>query len=784
MLPSARSGDVVGLIRSVVPVALTSLVGRSVLIDEARRLLDVARVVTLTGPGGVGKTRVAWELAHLAGSECDIVAVADLLELSGAQEIEQALVSTLGIARPSHRHPRELLIESLAGKQVMLVLDNCEYLWEAVGDVVTALCTQLPGLRVLATSRRPLEVSGEHVLQVPPLPVPSPGCLRQEAAVSDAVILLGERAAAAGRPITGFIGEHWAALIQLVRWSGGLPLVLELIALRLAGGLSPSTIMQRLDGGRLLESTGRRVQSHHRALRRVLDWSYGLCSPGEQRLWARLSVFNGGFDLAMAEEVCGDPDGVVAESAVIDLLAGLVQQSIVVAQPDGRFRQLPPVHAYGQRRLLALGQQEATRERHVALIGRLAADADRQRCSPGELDIFRRVHRELPNIRAALTYCATPQRAATGLRIANDISQLSFSFLAAFDEFSPWLERLLVLTAAEPSPDRVTALAMLALIRLWKGDMHRADAHRRACLDEHSRRQPSTQDNLPLIMFLDGMYLFLADSDTRCISLLAQARDAFDGRHAEADAFRARAWLAMAAGFFADQDTARRAADDCLTFAETHGGSWSRSWGVWSQGRAARTDPRTAIPLLQQALRMMVDTGDEVWGAAICVEAIAWVWAAHGQARPAACLLGAVVGVQQNTGVAVSGPGPFHREREHAIAHSRAALGEQAHIAAFHQGTELSIDEAYNLALSNPTPDRETPRHPRRPLDTLTTRQHHIGRLVAQGLSNAQISQRLHISQRTVENHLGQIFTRLGVHNRAQVAALITANTLLADTEI
>ena len=774
-----------GLIRSVVPIALTSLVGRSALLDEARGLLGVAGLVTLTGPGGVGKTRVAWELARRAEVECDVVAVVDLLELGGGREIEHALVSTLGIARPSQQHPRELLIESLAGKRVMLVLDNCEYLWEAVGDVATALCTRLPGLSVLATSRRPLEVSGEHVLQVPPLAVPSPGCVREQAAVSDAVLLLGERAAAAGRPITGFVGEDWAALIQLVCWSGGLPLVLELIAARLAGGLSPSTILQRLDGGRLLAITGRRVQSHHRVLSMVLDWSYGLCSPGEQYLWARLSVFNGGFDLTMAEEVCGDPDGDVAETKVIDLLTGLVQQSIVIAEPDGRYRQLPPVHDYGQHRLHVLGQQEATRERHVAMVGRLAADAAQQRCGPGELDAFRRVYRELLNIRTALAYCATPQRAAAGLRIANDISQLSFSFLAAFlDEISAWLERLLRLTSAESSPDRVTALAMLTLIRLWQGDVHRAGEHRNACLDEQARQLPSTRDNDPLIMFLNGMFLFLTDSDPRCISLLAQARDTFDEQHAQVDAFRAHAWLAVAAGFLADQDTARQAADESLIFAKAHGGAWSNSWALWAQGRAAHNDPHTAIPLLQQALRMMVDMGDQAWSAALCLEAIAWVWAAHGQARHAACLLGAAVGVQQNTGVAVSGPGPFHHEREHAIAHARAALGEQAYITAFHQGTELPIDQAYNLALSNPIPDHETLHHPRRPLSTLTTRQRHIGRLVAQGLSNAQISERLHISQRTVENHLGQIFTRLGVHNRTQVAALITANTLSTDTEI
>ncbi len=767
---------------SAVGVAFTSLVGRSELVDEAQGLLHHARLITLAGPGGVGKTRVALELAHRAGVDYDAVAVVDLVELSaaeaGAAAVERALVSTLNIAGRAHQSAIEVLIEYLSSKRVLLVLDNCEHLWQAVGDVVSALMPEAPGLTVVATSRRHLDVAGEHVLQVPPLAIPSFGADRDQAALSDAVVLLLDRARAAGRPLAD--GDSWHDVVELVRWSGGLPLVLELVAIRLGGGLSPATIRHRLDGGHLLKAPGRRMLPHHRTLRQVLDWSYGLCSTGEQRLWARLSVFTGGFDLAMAEEVCGDPDGAVATHAVLDILTSLVRQSIVIADPNGRFRQLPPIREYGLQQLQAIGEEGTTRERHCAYLRRLLAEAAEDRCSAGELDVLRQLHRELPNIRAALTYCDTPQHAATGLRIATDVAHVGFTFISAFlDEISAWLDNFLFLTPPTASPDRVNALAMLALIRLWQGDQNRANTHRQECLD-HARRLRTANGgaDLPIATFLNGMYLFLAHCDPSCMEPLSRARDAFIAQDSRSAEFRARIWLAIAAGFLAPDHIAEQAAAESLVYAETHGGPWSKSWALWSQGRAAHAHPQVAMALLQQALRIMIDMRDQALGVNICIEAIAWECAAVGQALPAAQLLGAVSGFEQNSGVVIGGPGPFHRERERAISRIRTTLNDETYTEAFRHGHILSADDICALALSDLTASQKTTSQtPDLPLGALTTRQQQIAQLVAQGLSNKQIATKLHISQRTAENHLGQIFTRLGMHNRSQIAAWVTRQT-------
>ena len=487
-----------------------------------------------------------------------------------------------------------------------------------------------------------------------------------------------------------------------------------------------------------------------------------------------MSVFSGGFDLAMAEEVCGDPDGVVATSAVMDLLAQLVRQSIVVADFDGRFRQLQPMREYGLHRLQALGEEELTRQRHCAYVRRLAADAAKQCCSPIELDMLCKVQLELPNIRTALTQCNTPQRAETGLRIATDIFQVGFSFFSVFlNEICARLETFLALAATVPVPERINALAAVACMRLWEGDQDRAKVHQQECLDQ-ARRLGATDADLPAISLLRGMQLFLAHSDPSCVEPLRQAREAFKTQNAQAETFKTGIWLAIAAGFLAPQDIAEKAVADCLADAEAHGGPWSMSWALWAQGRTTANQQR-AITLLQEALRMMITIGDLQWDPSLCAESIAWEWAAQGLAHPAAQLLGGVIGRQQSTRIP-AGPGPFQQARENAISSMRATIGHEAYAAAFCKGSMLSAEEVYTLALS-PDPEETIPPTRDVPLELLTARQQDIARLVAQGMSNKGIAVRLHISQRTVENHLAQIFTRLDARNRAQVAAWITSQS-------
>lgn len=751
-----------------IPAALTSLVGRGELLVDVLRVLVKSRLVTLTGPAGVGKTRLALEVMRHAQADYGEVVTARLAELSDSSDIERSLISALGIVDQSSEPPLRVLVEHLRNRHVLLVLDNCEHLWEAVGDVVTVLLEEAPQVTVIATSRRYLEAPGEYILPVPPLSIPAADAGQNAAVETEAVVLLLDRAGAVGYTI-GTRETGWSELVELARWSGGLPLALELIAFRLADGMSPGVVLDRLDGGRILTARRSRpgCQTHHRTLCQVLGWSATLCSEDERRLWARLSVFSGGFDLAMAEEVCGSASGSVTTDMVMDLLTGLVRQSIVTTDDNGRFRQLPPIREHGQRLLTQFGEVEEMRERHCAFVCRLVSDAAEQWFGPNELDWLHRVERDMPDIRAALSYCATRERGETGLRIVRDIARLRLPFFAAMlGEFCSWFETLLALMPA--SPLRVEATALLGWIRICQGDQHRARIHLEECV--------VNAEHHPAVLFLRGAYLLLACEDDASIELLRLSRDTFFEAGARGDAHMAGLIHVLAVCFLGTEDDAHKAADECRANADAHCAPWAIGWAIWSQGLAARTRPRDALALFESCLAMQVDMRDR-WGAIWSAEAIAWAWAALGLTHPAAELLGGVITVQQQTGVQIAGLLPLGRERNRAVEQVRSALGADAYETAFNTGTGLKAEQVYALALQ----PKQTPCKPDR-APVLTRRQWEIARLVARGMTNKDIANTLIITQRTVENHLAHMFTRLGARNRTQVAAWINDQDNLPDT--
>lgn len=762
-----------GRARLAPPTELTSLVGRELLVDETRQQLERARLVTLAGPGGVGKTRLAMEVARRCRDEGMVVGTAHLADVTTPEGLERAVIGALGIVDQSSKAPIDVLIDHLRDQTALLVLDNCEHLWDAVGDLLAVLLPEIRELRGLATSRRYLEVAGEHVLQVPPLSLPTDGVDQREPEDrSDSTRLLLDRASAAGRVITD--DDDWDALVELVHRSGGLPLVLELIAVRLGRGTAPRSILDRLDSGRMLTARGtRRMQPHHKTLQQVLDWSHDLCSEGERWLWARISVFAGGFDLAAAEQVCSDAD--IAADDVVDLLEGLVQQSLLTSGPDGRYDQLQPLREYGARRLDALGERSRIQEAHCAYYQGLAAEAAQRWFSPAEVHWLSWADRELPNLRAALNYCAvTPGKAETGLTLAVDLARLRTPFFSGLlGEFIHWLGRLLAQVPVEPSPVRIGASALLGWIRLCQGSQ--ADA--RTQLDHCRDLVGSDGDDSAPVAFLAGTYALLAEHDPIALDLLAKAHAGF-GEMGEAyagDQSLVALILGIAAGFLADEQAGAEASADCLAVAEAQGAEWAISWALWAKAlvplRHGR--PLEAIELMQRSLRTQIELGDR-WGTTWSAEAIAWGIAALDLPVPAATLLGGTIRLQEATGVAIAGLLPFGRAREEATTRVERLLGKRAYDDAYHRGRQLTADQVYALALLSPD---ATATHPAATsavtLDSLSGRQRQIAALIARGLENRQIATELHLSVRTVENHIAGIFARLGVHNRAQVAAWV-----------
>src|SRR5215472_15259668 len=349
------------------PTELTSIVGRRGELAAVRQLLAASRLVTLTGPGGVGKTRLALRAAAgVRRAFRDGVWLVQLDQLRDEALVAQAVAGALGLQDRAGYIPAAALAEYLAGRQLLLVLDNCEHLVDAAAELADQLLRAAAGLRVLANSRESLTIDGETVLAVPPLPVPESGQPLTAAGlgVFPAAQLFAERAA---QVVPGFAvtEANAAAVAGICGRLEGMPLAIELAAARLPV-LSAEQIEERLgDRLGLLTRGGRTRPDRQRTLRASIEWSYELCTRAERLLWARCSVFAGGFELDAAEGICaGDR---LAAGRVLDLLAGLAGKSILSAEHRAgavRYRLPEPLREFGQERLRESGEATALRRRH------------------------------------------------------------------------------------------------------------------------------------------------------------------------------------------------------------------------------------------------------------------------------------------------------------------------------------------------------------------------------------------------------------------------------------
>ncbi|MDX3524217.1 ATP-binding protein [Streptomyces scabiei] len=374
------------------PAALTSFVGRRREIADIRRLLGAGRVVTLTGVGGVGKTRLA--LAVAEASRKAFPGGVWLVDLAAVRDPVAVAATAAGVLRIPDRGPGPVLArltDHLATQRALIVLDNCEHLIEASAELAKALATTCPNLRVLATSRETLDIAGEHVFTVPPLSVPD-----------EAVHLLTDRATAL-RPEFRLTAASRTEAVRLCSVLDGLPLAIELAAARLRT-LSVEQLLGRLeDRFALLTGGCRTTLPRQRTLRGMIEWSYELCAPSERLLWERLSVFSGAFTLEAVEEVCTG-DGLPAHE-VVTLLDRLVAQSVVlVTKDDGapRYRLLETIREYGRMRLAASGEHPRLSRRHREFYLDRAERFAEQWYGPDQRDILAWLRAEHANLVAAL----------------------------------------------------------------------------------------------------------------------------------------------------------------------------------------------------------------------------------------------------------------------------------------------------------------------------------------------------------------------------------------------
>ena len=652
-------------------------------------------------------------------------------------------------------------------------------------------------LGVLATSRESLNIAAETVLPVPPLPVPDPAheLTAMQLARFPAVALFAERAAQAV-PEFAVTEANKAAVAGICRRLEGLPLAIELAAAR-TRMLSPEQIEARL-GDRLgLLTRGCRANpARQQTLRASIEWSYDLCSEPERLLWARLSVFAGGFELDAAEGICAD-DRLSAEQ-VLELLTALADKSVLITEPGQgvvRYRLPQTLREYGQECLQRAGAYTALRQRHRDWYEQLAARADTAWLSPQLAAWMARLFREHANVRAAQDFCqAEPGEAGAGLRIAMHVWLLYYWNAGHVSEGRYRLGHALA-QAREPTVWRAQGLLLASLLATLSGD--RGAALPLLAEGTGLARQLTDPATSGFAAFVGGNVCWYAGDLPQAI---ARFEDGLAALPTAVVYARLRTILllilAAAAGVAGDEKRVTACRQELAALTEA-GGEFLRrfcsAYSLWALGVAAwrRGDLGRAAGLVQQSLRLR-DRLNQRMGAAYCMEALAWIAASGRQYERAAVLLGAAAAAAsllRSLGTTLDSNQPMAGYQRDCERQARQALGEQAFQAAYHHGLQLPARDALAYALQQPwdkppkqPPAPAVPAAPGltapEPPAPLTPRELQVARLVAQGRSNKQIAARLVISQRTAENHVEHILTKLDFTSRAQIATWLTASQL------
>ena len=746
------------------PAELSSFVGRQRELAEIRKILADARLVTLTGFGGVGKSRLALRTARQAERVfADGVWLVELAPLSDPGLVPTAVARGLGLTDERPRDLEEELAEHVAGRRLLLVIDNCEHVLPAAARLVGRLLRAGPGLRVLTTSREPLGLEGEVVYQLPPLAAP------------EAVSLFRERAQAA---MPGFevTPDNQDVVGRLVRTLDGIPLAIEFAAVRLRA-LSLEQIVEHLAGEVEVPSpAGYGRPERQQTLRATMRWSHELLSEPERVLWRRLSAFSGGFELEAAQRVAADAE--LSTSDVLGGVVGLVERSVVVRDPGWgpgeasgarpRYRLLEPVRQYGRERLRAAGEEAALRRRHRDWCAEFAAEQAARWWGPGQRRVLEQLDAEHENLRVALAYCQEEaDQAAGGLAICAD-TWFFWHAQRHASEGRRWLTVLLD-RAPDPTPRRAAGLTALGAILMLQNDAALAVP----LLEEAEALARQLGEDRTTAQVLGRLAMVAAarrDLDRAAAATAEAVAVARRTGHAEtlATALSQAARIAIGRR---DPERAMILYQECVDLCRDAGERWLRQRALLPLAIAMSDlgDHAGAYRLGSESLRIARELGDDrmiVWS----VEGLAWTRAAEGRGEDAAVLLGAAAVVRGDEPASQYGGDRERTDRCRAAA--VAAIGEAAFQRAWDRGAGLDRESALALASGRPV---SPARAARRAVESLLSeREREIADLVAEGLSNRDVADRLHISVRTAENHVSHILVKLGLRSRAQLTRWVT----------
>jgi predicted ATPase/DNA-binding CsgD family transcriptional regulator len=807
------------------PAPRSSFVGREREIEEVERGLASTRLLTLTGVGGSGKTRLALEVARdLLEAYPDGAWLVALAPLSEEALVPKAVAEALGVPERSREPLSDTLAEVLGERRLLLVLDNCEHLLEASARLVDNLLDSCPSSRILATSRESLGVEGEVRWLVPPLSVPEPRQATpssEELEAYESVRLFVERAK--GRdPTFSLNPQNALAVGEICRMLEGIPLALELAAARV-GTLSIEQISQRLtDSLNLLTGGGRTRLPRQQTLEGTLDWSHGLLSEEEKKLFGRLSVFAGGWTLEAAEAV--GVGGGIEKREVLDLLSGLVEKSLVVArgsdQRGVRYRMLEPVRHYAREKLEEEGEAEEVRRRHATFLLALAEDAEPRLRTPEDAEWLERLEREHDNTRATLSWALEKGEAELALRLGGALG-VFWQAHGHWSEGRKWLEGALAKDArasvGAPAAVRIKALEALFWLTYDQFDLARMEAVAQEAVElgaeaeigsglaaslrimlgtrawvggDYERGKDLLEESLAISRKADDKVkiaeaLFQLGGAVSGLGDIARAKEVYEEGIAVCrevgytyrlpDILLSLGYVCLLEG---DYERGAALNGEAIGLYRERGNRGHLQYALDNLGWAAllQGDRERARTSYQESLVVCKESGDKLI-ASESLEGMACISGADGEALRAGRLFGAARALKETLRAAVAYQhGPEEEAwREPYLTTARSLLGEDSWEEVMAQGRAMSMEEAIEQALSEEEASTSTPSStleqasasslPEHPAG-LTSREVEVLELVAEGLTNAQIAQRLFLSPRTVHRHLNSVYHKLGVRSR------------------
>jgi predicted ATPase/DNA-binding CsgD family transcriptional regulator len=800
-------GDIVtaltwGQRRDNLPAEVNRFVGRRRELPAIGEALERHRLVTLRGPGGVGKTRLALRAAAgLREAFADGCWLVQLSPLRAPELLPRAVSEALGLPDDATGNPARALAESLTERELLLILDTCDHLTGGCAELAALLLAAAPRLRILATSRAPLDAPGEHSLLIGPLELPADDA---SAARADAVSLFVERAQAAV-PDFALTPGNTPAVAELCRRLDGMPLALELAAVRLRG-MSVEEILGRLSDRFRALGTARTATTRHRTLRDTVSWSYELCTLAEQRLWADLSVFPGSFSRTAAERVCGTGAGEtlrrLAAKSVVQLSSGGTtprtprgapgrDASVPDAQlssggttprtdsslPEDRYWMLDTVREFGGE---LLGEEAArrVRARHRDYFLELAERAAAGSMTAEQAGWLRRLGAETASLRAALGFSFTePGEAAAGLRMTRLLLPY-WQMTGQFTEGRRWHE--LALAVNPESGDHAWAVFGAGVLAVHQGDLARGGP----LLAEAAALAVAARDENLAAHVTDARgVLALRAGKSATARACHEAALASYERIGFADPTALASYGRLAAVYLQsnEPDRAHRLAAECLRRSAELGEQWARGTALIARGGARWRDGDypAAIEDALACLRIKEELGD-LHTIAMCFDLLTTCLVSTGDVERAAVLRGAADALWKLLNAPVLVGPAYAQIRESHDATARSALGEERFAALRRHGAALPLPAALAAArgeapavpadspLAVPAAGAGDARGSE--VRPLTRRELEIAGLVAAGLGNREIAGRLFLSKRTVDSHIEHIFTKLSFSSRAQLA--------------